>query len=34
MSNVKELLRDRGKNWEECVPLTEDRNEWKRLVKR
>ena len=33
MSNVKELLRDRGMNWEEGVLLTEDRNEWKRLMK-
>ena len=33
MSNVRELLRDRGKNWEEGIWLTEDRNEWKRLLK-
>ena len=33
MSNVRELLRDRGKNLEEGVRLTEDRNEWKRFVK-
>ena len=33
LSGFKELLRDRGLRWEEGLRLTEDRNEWKRLVK-
>jgi len=33
VSGVKELLRDRGLGWEEGLRLTEDRNEWKRVVR-